>query len=63
MGLFKIFLDFYDILKQDWITLKLLEPLQMLAKRAARSAASNKKSIHHVTYQEDRKFLTLPAKF
>ena len=40
MGLFKIFLDFYDILKQDWITLKFLEPLHTLATRAARSAAS-----------------------
>ena len=39
-GLFEIFLVFYDILKQDWITLKLSDPLHTLATRAARSAAS-----------------------
>ena len=35
-----IFLAFYDNIEQTCITFKLLEPLDTLAKRAARSAAS-----------------------
>ena len=41
-GLFKTVLKFHDNLKQDWITLKLLEPFHTLATRVARSAASSK---------------------
>ena len=36
-----IFLELYDNIEQTYITFKLLEPLDTLAKRAARSAASN----------------------
>ena len=39
-GLFKTVLKFHDNLKQAWVTFKLFETLQMLAKRAARSTAS-----------------------
>ena len=35
-----IFLELYDNIEQTYITFKLLEPLDTLAKRAARSAAS-----------------------
>ena len=35
-----IFLELYDNVEQTYITFKLLEPLDTLAKRAARSAAS-----------------------
>ena len=55
MVLFKTFLEFYDNLKQAWITLKLLEPLPTLATREARSTASILKSSNSDLFSELRR--------
>ena len=39
-GWFKTLMGSYEILEQAWITLQLLEPLETLAKRETRIAAS-----------------------
>ena len=40
-GWYKTLMGSNDILEHAWITLQLLEPLETLTKRAARSGASN----------------------